>query len=142
MDVILQFVTLGSVIIGAAAIYIAVRNNSRQLGAQIFLAYSQRIHALRLSISDEAYGNRLVPDLDVELSVESRRVVYQTLQLIFEVHALKRYGYIDKHIWLVWEPDINRLLQSKSVGHEWPRLEQDFATHPRFVDWVKSKQMS
>ncbi len=57
-DLILKFITIGSVLTGGIAIYIAVRNNSRQVGAQIFLAYSDRIRALRVALGDENYPPR------------------------------------------------------------------------------------
>ena len=62
------------------------------------------------------------------------------LQLVFEVHALRRHGYVETRIWRVWEPDLNRLLTSPLVRREWPRLEQEFSTHPKFVAWVLGKQ--
>ena len=132
----LRFVTLGSVLIGAAAIYTALRNNTRQLGAQIFLSYSDRIHQLRLKLPDEYYNDRL----NVVLNPETRRFVVEILQLVFELHALKRHGYVDKQIWRVWEPDIDRLLRSAAVRREWPMLERGFATHPKFTAWVVERQ--
>jgi hypothetical protein len=139
LDLILRFITLGSVLIGAAAIYTAVRNNTRQLGAQIFLSYSSRLHDLRRSLSDEHYHDRLTDDFDGEAS-ETRRFVSDVVQLVFELHALRRHGYVENNIWRVWEADINRLLRTPGVRREWPILQREYATHPKFVVWVLEKQ--
>jgi hypothetical protein len=139
IDLILRFVTLGSVLIGAAAIYTAVRNNTRQLGAQIFLSYSDRIQTLRRTLPGGYVPDRFIANGEA-LTPEARRYVMEVLQLVFELHALKRHGYVDKHIWRVWEPDIDRLLRSGVVRSEWPTLNREFETHPKFVAWVASRQ--
>jgi hypothetical protein len=137
LDLILRFITLGSVLIGAAAIYTAVRNNTRQLGAQIFLAYTSRLHELRQSLSDEVYHDRLADDGPA--SVETQRFVRDVVQLVFELHALRRHGYVENKIWRVWDADIDRLLKAPRVRREWPRLQLEYATHPKFVAWVLAK---
>jgi hypothetical protein len=134
-------VTLGSVLIGAAAIYTALRNNTRQLGAQIFLSYSDRIQALRRSLPVDYTPERFGASSEA-LTPEARRYVAEVLQLVFELHALKRHGYIDKHIWRVWEPDIDRLLRSAAVRREWPLLQREFDTHPKFITWVGARQVT
>jgi hypothetical protein len=140
LELILRFVTLGSVLIGAAAIFIALRNNTRQLGAQIFLSYSERIHNLRLSLPNDYYDHRLSGTAQGLLEPETRRYVIEIIQLVFELHALKRHGYVDKEIWRVWEPDINRLLRGAAARREWPLMAREFATHPKFVQWVELRQ--
>jgi len=142
VELILRFVTLGSVLVGAAAILIALRNNTRQLGAQIFLSYSERIHKLRLSLPHDYYDNRLSGAAQGVLDPETRRYVIEILQLVFELHALKRHGYVDKQIWLVWEPDIDRLLRGAAIRREWSLLAREYATHPKFVTWVEQRQGS
>ncbi len=140
IELILRFVTLGSVLVGAAAIFIALRNNTRQLGAQIFLSYSERIHNLRLSLPNDYYDNGLSVAEQGLLDPEMRRYVIEILQLVFELHALKRHGYVDKQIWRVWEPDIDRLLRGAAARREWPVLAREYATHPKFVTWVEQRQ--
>ena len=56
IDLVFKFVTIGSVLTGGIAGYIAIRNNSRQVGAHIFLAYSDRIRNLRVTLG-EPIGN-------------------------------------------------------------------------------------
>ena len=124
-DLILKFITIGSVLTGGIAIYIAVRNNSRQVGAQIFLAYSDRIRALRVELGDENYPTR---------------VLLEAMFLIFEFYSLRRKGYVSNAIWSIWESDITRLLNTASFQREWSNISDRFATHPHFVAWIRERQ--
>ena len=124
-DLILKFITIGSVLTGGIAIYIAVRNNSRQVGAQIFLAYSDRIRALRVALGDENYPPR---------------ALLEAMFLIFEFYSLRRKGYVSNAIWSIWESDITRLLNSASFQREWADISERFDTHPHFVAWIRERQ--
>src|ERR1700761_2045756 len=55
LDHILRFVTLGSIIVGMAAIYAALHTNNRRLGADIFLRYSDRVSDLRRRLPVAAF---------------------------------------------------------------------------------------
>ena len=124
-DLILKFITIGSVLTGGIAIYIAVRNNSRQVGAQIFLAYSDRIRALRVALGDEKYPPR---------------ALLEAMFLIFEFYSLRRKGYVSNAIWSIWEADITRLLNSPSFQREWSSISERFDTHPHFLAWIRGRQ--
>jgi hypothetical protein len=75
LDVILKFITAGSILTGAIAVYIALRNNNRQIGAQIFLAYSDRIHKLRNSLPLDADIYQLPEEITGEAVETARRAV-------------------------------------------------------------------
>jgi hypothetical protein len=125
VDLVLKFITIGSVITGGIAIYIAVRNNSRQVGAQIFLAYSDRIRAFRVALGDENYPPQ---------------ALLEAMFLIFEFYSLRRKGYVSNAIWSIWEADITRLLNSASFQREWATISGRFDTHPHFVAWIRERQ--
>ena len=125
VDLILKFITIGSVVTGGIAVYIAVRNNSRQVGAQIFLAYSDRIRALRIELGDENYPPR---------------VLLEMMFLIFEYYSLRRKNYVSDAIWSIWESDITRLLNTASFQREWANISERFDTHPHFVAWIHERQ--
>src|SRR5258708_23214556 len=76
---LLSIVTLISVGIAGIATYITVRNNSRQLGAQIFLAYSGRVREIRQAAALDSQ--------DIELTLSATF-------LIFELYELRRRGYV------------------------------------------------
>jgi hypothetical protein len=125
MDVVLKFVTLATVIVGAIAVYIAVRNNSMQMAAQIFLAYSDRIRAI---------GLRGAADAD------DPRAVLESTYLMFEFYELRRRGYVARSIWSIWESDMVDLMNRPAYCREWGSLRYRFVNHPHFVDWVTRHQ--
>jgi len=129
LDLVLKLVTLASVLIGAVAIYTAIRNNNRQMGAQIFLEYSDRIRAVRRGWADGVIDPGAGHGADPQ-------AVRETIGLIFEFFSLRRRGYVDNSIWSIWESDIAYLLNTQPFLSEWPIMEQRFVHHQDFVRWV------
>ncbi len=125
IDLLLKFFTIGSVLTSGIAIYTAVRNNSRQVGAQIFLNYSDRIRDLRVTFGDGNY---------------SKQALLEAMFVIFEFYSLRRQGYVSNSIWNIWESDITRLLNTDSFSLEWSSIRERFDTHPHFVVWVQSRR--
>jgi hypothetical protein len=135
VDIILKCVTIWSVMVGAIAVYIALRNNSRQLGAQIFLNYSDRIHKLRQTIPLDVDVSKPLDDIR-EPSHDVRRAISAMYYLIFEFYSLRKHGYVANAIWAIWELDIVRLLNTMAFREEWASIRQHFEIHPDFVRWV------
>ena len=125
IDLVLKLITIGSVITGAIAVYIAIRNNSRQVGAQIFLAYSDRVRGLRVALSEDNYP---------------KQALLETMFIIFEFYSLRRQGYVSNSIWHIWQSDITRLFNTASFLKEWDSIKERFDTHPHFVAWVQSRR--
>jgi hypothetical protein len=140
LDHILKLVTLASVIVGATAIYIALRNHSRQLGAQIFIAYTDRLLKLRRMLTIEADVYRLSWAAEEALTVAERHALLEAFYLVFEFYELRRHSYITAEIWGIWAPDIKPLLCTPIVRSEWPRLREEFIIHPKFVTWIEDGQ--
>jgi hypothetical protein len=113
------------VLTSGIAIYIAVRNNSRQVGAQIFLNYSDRIRDLRVALGDDNYP---------------KQALLEAMFIIFEFYSLRRQGYVSNSIWSIWESDITRLLNTASFLQEWNSIRERFDTHPDFVVWVQGRR--
>jgi hypothetical protein len=140
LDDVLKLVTLASVIIGATAIYIGLRNHSRQLGAQIFIAYTDRLHKLRRMLTIEANVYRLSWAAEEALTVAERHALLEAFYLVFEFYELRRNRYITAEIWGIWVPDIKRLLCTPIICSEWPKLREEFEIHPGFVAWIEDGQ--
>jgi hypothetical protein len=140
LDHILRLVTLGSVVVGATAIYIALRNHSRQLGAQIFLAYTDRLLKLRRMLTIQANVYRVSWAAEEALTVDERHALLEAFYLVFEFYELRRQRYISTEIWGIWAPDIKRLLCTPIVRREWPGLREEFEIHPKFVAWIEDGQ--
>jgi hypothetical protein len=142
LDIILKVVTAGSIVTGLIAIHIALRNNNRQIGAQIFLAYSDRIHKLRHSLPLDADIYQLPEEITGEAVETARRAIITSYYLIFEFHALRRHGYVADAIWSIWEADITRLLATTAFRREWPSVCRSFENHRHFSQWVTSLHRS
>jgi hypothetical protein len=141
-DVILKCVTAGSIVTGIIAVYIALRNNNRQIGAQIFLAYSDRIHRLRSSLPIEADIYQMPETITAEVAEKARRAVITSYYLIFEYYSLHRRGYVADAIWSIWEEDIARLLSTPAFRNEWPLVRRSFESHRHFSGWVNELNQS
>jgi hypothetical protein len=124
IDLILKAITFGTLLVGAVALYIAVRNNSRQLAAQIFLAYSDRVREIR---SAAAYD------------INKPEAILAVTYLIFEFHSPRRRGYVPKPIWEIWEADITNLLNTPSFLELWPTIRRHFESHRHFLIWVAER---
>ena len=129
LDIVLKLVTLVSVLIGAIAIYTAIRNNNRQMGAQIFLEYSDRVRILRRGWAYDGASPEAMGAADPQ-------AVQETIGLIFECFSLRRHGYVDNSIWSIWESDITHLLNTAPFRNEWTAMLPRFEHHPDFVRWV------
>jgi len=124
LDRILHLVTIGTLLIGAVAVYTAVRGNSRQVAVQIFLAYSDRVRQVRRA----TFNDLTRPDALLEATY-----------LIFEFYSLRRRGYIPNPIWQIWESDMTELLNTAAFLELWPKICHRFDHHPHFLTWVEER---
>jgi hypothetical protein len=139
LELILRLMTTGSVLVGALAIYAAIRAHSQQLNAQIFLAYSDRLQRIRRSMRSDLLLTRAVnldPDPEREIPVGA----IETLHLIFELYELRLQGYVKGSFWAVWGRDIDRFLNAPLIrlGHN--QIKVEFEGHAKFVSWIESRQ--
>jgi hypothetical protein len=140
LDLILKCVTILTVVVGAATVYIALRNNSRQLGAQIFLSYSDRMHMLRQTTSTDFDAYLIGDEKMGPIGSEMKRAIATAYIVIFEFYSLRRRGFIATPIWSIWEVDISRVLNSPAFRNEWPEASRRFDRHPRFLSWVDERR--
>lgn len=120
----LKFVAIGSLAIGAIAAYVAVRNNTLQLGAQIFLAYSDRVRAIRQSATKG--------------SMDPAEIV-ETTFLIFDFYELRRRRFLPSAVWRMWDRDILDLLRTDGFRRHWDVVKVRFRNHPHFLRWVEAQ---
>lgn len=123
-EYLLRFMTVGSLAIGAAVTYIAVRNNRRQLGAQIFLAYSGHIRSIRRLLASD---------------VENADDVVAATLLIFEIFELRRQSYLSDDILQIWDRDILDLVHTRNFRTHWTAMKCRFRNHPNFLQWVDAQ---
>ena len=135
LDHILRFMTLGTVIVGMTAIYVALHTNNRRLGADIFLRYSDRVSDLRRQLPVSAFLEGGAAG-DIEITADERRAVQEIIHSIFELYELKVHGFFPPAIWKIREPDIERLLSLPVFQQELASFEGRYASHPRLVAWL------
>jgi hypothetical protein len=124
LDNVLKFGAIGSLIISALAIYFAVRSNTFQLGAHIFLSYSDRVWTIRKAAIFET---------------KDSEAVAAAIFLVFELFELKRRGYVSRSIWTIWDNDIADLFGNDAFREQWITIRPRLKNHPHFLQWVDSQ---
>jgi hypothetical protein len=124
LEHLLSFVTVISVGVAATATYISVRNSARQLSAQIFLAYSNRVREIRQSAA--------LTSIDLEQTLNATF-------LIFELYELRRRGYVSSAIWSIWDRDVSDLMRTENFRTQWKIVSVKLRNHAHFVQWVNAQ---
>jgi hypothetical protein len=121
LEHILKYMAAGSLVIGVLAIYFTVRNNTHQIGAQIFLSYSDRVWTIRRAAI---------------FDTKDSEAVTAAVFLVFELFELKRRGYVSRSIWSIWDNDIADLFRSDAFREHWIGIRPRLKNHPHFLQWV------
>ncbi|MBP2276094.1 hypothetical protein [Sphingomonas sp. PL20] len=139
LEIVLRFMGTSGVFVGVIAVYTAMRNHTRQLDAQIFLAYSDRLQTVRHMLLTE-----LLPIWTAELSPdELSRILpglLQVMHLIHELYELRAQGYVKTRMWAIWSRDIDRFLTTPIVRGLRDEIRLDFHGHGAFLDWIEQRQ--
>jgi hypothetical protein len=133
--------TTGSVFVGAAAVFTAIRSHSRQINTQIFLAYSDRMQSIRRSARSDLLSARSA-DVDLSAGAEIPPGALETLHLIFELFELRDQGYVRASLWTVWRRDIDRFLDTPRMRQGHDQIRREFEGHEKFIAWLEARQKS
>jgi hypothetical protein len=139
LDAFIRLMTTSSVVVGATAVYAALRNHTRQLNAQIFLAYSDRLQTIRRVMRTDLLPSQ-VNDLTLEERSRLLPATMEVLHLVLELRELNAQGYVKPKIWAMWTPDIDRLLDAPFVRGAASEIHREFVTHGQFVAWLEERQ--
>jgi hypothetical protein len=135
LELVLRLMTVGSVLVSAVAVYTAIHTHGRQINAQIFLAYSDRLQSIRRSMRDDL----LVTRKRIWDHIHGHEIppgAIETLHLIFELYALREQRYLNTNTWSVWYRDIERFLNAPLIREGAAQLRSEFEGHPDFIEWV------
>lgn len=131
--------TTGGVFVGMVAVYVGMRNNTRQLNAQIFLSFSDRLQTIRTMLRTE-----LLPIWTADIAPEERARILpgllQVLHLILELYELRQQGYVPPRMWVVWSRSIDRFLRTPIVRSLRDEIHFEFEGHDGFLAWVEQRQ--
>src|SRR4029077_4280615 len=100
---------VGTLLIGTLGIGVALRNQRRQLNAQMFIEFSRRFDDLLRLFPTEAWLAIRNPAQPLPpTSQELTDCTLYCIQFISDVYYLHKGGYVSRNLWLLWEREIKR----------------------------------
>ena len=133
--------SVGTVVVGTMGLLVALRNQRRQLNAQMYIEVSRRFQELLRSFPTEAWLANTNPSRP--MPPPSREVTDCTLyaiQFVADVYYLHKGGYVSANLWRLWESEIRRTLAGRVFQREWETLSTEFAHTPDFVGYLNRTQ--
>jgi hypothetical protein len=138
-EVLVQLGQVGTLLIGTLGIGVALRNQRRQLNAQMFIEFSRRFEDLLRLFPTEAWlanrnpGQPLPPP-----SQELTDCTLYCIQFIADVYYLHKGGYVSRHLWLLWEREIKRTLRGPLFVREWEKVAPEFSHDSDFIQYINT----
>ena len=137
IDVLAKLGSAGTIAVGSLGIYVALRNQHRQLNAHTFIEFSKRFQELLRLFPTEAWlanrdSSKPMPPSSQELTDCTR----YAMQLIADVYHLRKIGYISTRVWNVWERQIRQTLAGPVFHREWQGVSAEFAYSGHFVRYI------
>ena len=143
IEVFTQLGTAGTIAVGSLGIYVALRNQHRQLNAQMFIEFSGRFQELLRLFPTEAWlANRNPSKPLPPSSQELTDCTLYAMQFIADVYHLHKGGYISKSVWRVWEREIRKTLTGPVFQREWQGVAAEFAHSQDFVNYINAVMCS
>jgi hypothetical protein len=136
-EILVQLGQVGTLLIGTLGIGVALRNQRRQLNAQMFIEFSRRFEELLRLFPTEAWlanrnpGQPLPPP-----SQELTDCTLYCFQFIADVYYLHKGGYVSRQLWLIWEREIKRTLRGPLFEREWGTLAPEFSHDHGFIQYI------
>ena len=122
---------------GSLGIYVALRNQHRQLNAQMFIEFSRRFQELLRLFPTEAWlANRNPLKPMPPSSQELTDCTLYAMQFVADAYHLRRAGYISRPAWREWEREIGKTLTGRVFQREWPGVASEFSHSKDFVAYV------
>jgi len=138
-DILAQIGQTGTVVVGSFGIFVALRNQHRQLNAQMFVEVSGRFKELLREFPTEAWlANRSVAEPIPPSTQELTSCTLYTIQFIYDVYHLHKNGYIAKNLWTLWEREIRNTLNGRIFQREWEKVAAEFDHSQEFVLYINA----
>jgi hypothetical protein len=127
----------GTLIIGSLGLFIALRNQHRQLNVQMFIEFSGRFQELLRLFPTEAWlANRNPAQPMPPSSQELTDCTLYSIQFVADVYYLHKAGYLSKNLWRMWERGIQSTLSGQVFKREWDNLSVEFSHNQEFVRYI------
>src|SRR5580700_1712446 len=128
---------IGTLVVASLGIFVALRNQRRQLNAQMFIEFSGRFQELLRLFPTEAWlANRNPSQPLPPSSQEIRDCTLYCIQFIFDMYHLHKDGYISNHLWRTWERGIRYTLAGPLFKREWEGVASEFVYNRDFIQYV------
>ncbi|MBV8863796.1 MAG: hypothetical protein JO210_00170 [Acidobacteriaceae bacterium] len=141
VQVIIQYATLASVLIGSLGLAVAFLIHREQVKTQIFLALSARYDELLHSSSAGVWLS--APTEGMVIAERSQEVTISALRFCTLV-SLAYFLFLDRRIpkrmWHLMLRSAERRMRSPWFVREWEHLRSEFESFPEFVNLVTSVQ--
>jgi hypothetical protein len=142
-DILVHLGEVGTLTVGCVGIVVALRNQRRQLNAQMFIEFSRRFQELLRLFPTEAWlANRNASQPLPPPSQELTDCTLYTIQLVADLHYLHKGGYITKNLWLLCEREIRPTLTGQVFQREWVGVAAEFAHNQEFVQYINALMRS
>jgi hypothetical protein len=136
-DTLAQLGQTGTLVFGSLGIFVALRNQRRQLNVQMFIEFSGRFQELLRLFPTEAWlANRDPAQPLPPSSQELTDCTLYTMQFIADVYYLHRNGYVSKNLWMLWEREIKNTLTGPVFQREWESVAVEFTHNRDFVQYI------
>ena len=127
----------GTIAVGTIGILVALRNQRRQMNAQMYIELSKGFQEMLRSFPTEAWLANTDPSRP--MPAPSREVTDCTLyaiQFVADVYYLHKVGYISANLWELIERAIKRTLCGRVFQREWEALSAEFSYSPDFAEYI------
>jgi hypothetical protein len=141
VQVIIQYATLMSLLIGSLGLAVAFFIHREQVKTQIFLALSARYDELLHSSSADVWLS--APVEGTVVAERSHEVTISALRfctLVSLTYFLFRDRRIPKRMWHLMLRSAERRMRSPLFVREWEHLRSEFESFPEFVELVTTVQ--
>ena len=134
-----QIGQIGTLLIGSLGIFVALRNQRRQLNAQMFIEFSNRFQQLLRTFPKEAWLANHAASLPLPpSSSELTECTLYCIHFVADVYYLHRGGYVSAKLWRLWERDIKRTLTGPVFQRELRAVEIEFSQDSEFLGYLRS----
>ncbi len=132
-----QLGLIATLLIGSLGIYVALRNQRRQLNAQMFIEFSNRFQQLLRTFPKEAWMANHSASLPLPPSgPQLTECAIYCIHFVADVYYLHLGGYVSAKLWRIWEREIKRTLTGPVFQRELAAVEIEFSQDNEFLVYL------
>ena len=137
LESIVQYATLGTLLIGLVSLVVWARIYRRQVNTQIFIEISARYAKLRsfpAALWARPDSGQPLPERNDEFTA----YVIQYLSMLVFTHVLHERRYLANDLWTMLRAEHQRTGADPLFEREWNLVKKQFEMYPNFIAYVDS----